>query len=635
MGILSFVIALANFGMPLPIRSTSWFDSPFLAAGFCSMDLPSSAIDFNTVPLGFFLSIRSFGCVGPPAPVVGTAMPGPAMFLQSVMQLSVSMSLVDFTSLGTLLPSKLMSHLGLFLLVLGLACSESVFALLVVSTSNFEVSMLLQGFSCSGLLPAASCGVPVGSLLSLRSSGCCGAAIPALGVTRLEFMSSLPVPDVMRIGPFMFPRSFGKLEPVPPVLSMDALGAPLFAQKLSWSELSTPPFGCIRSEPLLPVAELSYLETPLAAQSLARSESLPLTLGSSCLGSAFALLVLDFLHLGFSLIARSLAQFEKSIFVPDFLHSDLLPPVQQLVQADLFLPVLGTSALGSLSFLPVADTCSMGLSLFPHTSSQAGVFMLAPSLCLEPSLFLHSLVRPDASSSHSGTADYGAFRTLFVVGFVSLGFSFLLRSFAYMDSAAPALSFSHSEALLLSRALAQVDLPLLSPGPSCMASFVPVLGAYEMDALVFPQGLACLALLLPVLNFNAMELPSLVRNLLWPGFSLLFLAGSKVSTSLVFDFALLELLLPARTSVCLDSFLSMFSSINLGLLSSLQSFCRTELPVLPLGLQRLGPVFAVPVVDSAIPGPALPSRSLMQLELLTFPTNMASLDASLLLRGIC
>ena len=344
--------------------------------------------------------------------------------------------------------------------------------------------------------------------------------------------------------------------------------------------------------------------------------------------------MLDFLHSGFSLIARSLAQFEKSIFVPDFLHSDLPPPLQQFVRADLFLAVLGTSALGSLSFLPVADTCSTGLSLSPHASSQVGFFMLAPSLCLEPSLFLHSLVRLDASSSHSGIADYGAFRTLFVVGFVSLGFSFLLRSFAYMNSAAPVLSFSHSEALLLSRALAQLDLPLLSPGPSCKASFVPVLGAHVMDSLVFPQGLACLALLLPVLTFNAMELPSLVRNLVWPGFSLPS-ARSKVSTSVVFDSALLESLLPARTSVCLDSFLSMFSSINLGLLSSLQSFCRTELPVPPLGLQRLGPVFAVPVIDSAIPGPALPSHSLVQLELLMFPTNTASLDALLTLHGIC
>ena len=83
------------------------------------MDLPSPAIDFNTVPLGFFLSIRSFGCVGPPAPVVGTAMPGAAIFLQSVMQLSVSMSLVDFTSLGHTSAIEAYVTLGPFFVCLG------------------------------------------------------------------------------------------------------------------------------------------------------------------------------------------------------------------------------------------------------------------------------------------------------------------------------------------------------------------------------------------------------------------------------------------------------------------------------------------------------------------------------------
>ena len=341
----------------------------------------------------------------------------------------------------------------------------------------------------------------------------------------------------------------------------------------------------------------------------------------------------DSLHLGFFLMLQSSTQFGLLLLASDLLHLDLPLSSQQRAQTEFSFPTLGHVRVGLVSFLPAADCCNTELPVFLHGASQTGLLVLTSDSCFDPMLSLHSLVKLGLSPSHSGRVECDALRALPVVGFAMLDFSLFPQSSSCLDSATAVLGFAHIDPLLSLHTRARLDLP--SAVINCRASSaVPIFDACSMDSLFSTRSFSHLAMFLPVLNSHAVGLFLPVQNLFCTGLSSL-LVGSRGFAPSILDFSLLDISLLSRSHACPELPSPIFSVVNLGFFLPPQSFSSTESPMLPAGVQRVGPVFFASILQAASLD-ILPSlRGLAQFDPSLLALDVASLDAGLLLQSIC
>ena len=117
------------------------------------------------------------------------------------------------------------------------------------------------------------------------------------------------------------------------------------------------------------VLDLVHLDFPLLVQSSARLGLSSLALGPVWLESVFFLPVIDHLHPGLSLLARSLAHLRLFMSVLDLMHLELSLLVQSMVRLGLSALAWGLSRLDLVFLLSAID--HQHLDLFSSARSSA------------------------------------------------------------------------------------------------------------------------------------------------------------------------------------------------------------------------------------------------------------------------
>ena len=129
--------------------------------------------------------------------------------------------------------------------------------------------------------------------LLVQQSACLGSTALVFGLAC--FGSILFASDAASIGLATLLKSFVHPESLMPALDLLKLGVPTFARSFAQIDLSFSPFGLARAGSVffLLAVDSTFLDSPLLLQSMAHM--------------GFAMLALDFLHMGFTTSMHGLA----------------------------------------------------------------------------------------------------------------------------------------------------------------------------------------------------------------------------------------------------------------------------------------------------------------------------------------
>ena len=341
--------------------------------------------------------------------------------------------------------------------------------------------------------------------------------------------------------------------------------------------------------------------------------------------------MLDSLKLGSSLLLRShcrmdaftsplgVSRPDPPLPVLDFLHLGLLLPARSLVQPDVNLPVLDFLHPGS--FLLLRDHFRLGASLPATAVSRFGLLAPVPD----------PIELGSAPSAHSPSHSEA---TVPVLGHTRPGFLLLLRSFSCPGFVLSALDFLHLGLLLLLRDVGQLGpSPSVSSRATCdslslaldflQSGLVLLLRSYLWPEVSLPvPDFAHLGPPLPPRSFCCLEFMALVPGSTRPG---------SVSLPSATESTLLDPSMPPRSFGRVDSVLLALDFLHPGVLLPLQSLHCTEPTTSAFGEVCLGS--SLPALDLTVPGPPLLLRSMARSGFMLLVPDSLQSDFSLLPRS--
>ena len=336
--------------------------------------------------------------------------------------------------------------------------------------------------------------------------------------------------------------------------------------------------------------------------------------------SGLFLLTLEGAYLGLFLSVHSLACLELVLSVLDSLHLGLPFSPQGFGQLASAFFTVGLSRPSSVFVLSVIDTVHFGLSLLVRKFAQ-------PESAVLPLDLLHLAF----SMSVQGSAWQGF--SVLIWGLSRVG----------LVSSLPLLDNTHLDSMSLMRSLGQLNLSLsaldflrlglflLVRGYTRLGSAVSVLGMSRVDvslslldhtepgSSLLLQASSHLALLLLVLDPLHLDLPPPMRSCIDLGLAILILGFTRVGSVFslfVVSSALSEPLLFAKSIACFGFPTLVPDLLHLGLVLPVHSFSGVEFAMLLLGLSRAGSVFSPSLVDVTTLGSLPSARSMARLELL-------------------
>lgn len=621
--------------------------------------------------LGFAALVFGLGRMGFNILALDFVAPEPSLLVQSMAQPGSPLLVLDFFKLGLSLLLRARFHIGLAMFVTGLSCVGFVFSLLVIESTMLGPALSPRSAAClelcTSILDYGFMGSP-----SLLRSLFCGESFPSvLDLAHLDFLLFV-----------QSPAWFGSM-----LLASDPLhsGFLMFMHSFVWPDFSVSPIGlqCMGSVFALSVVECLQLGLVTSLRSCGQLELATLVLdflhlGPSMLPRSFCqigftslamqlcrtelvVLVLDFSSMGSVLPARSFVCSGLAILIPDLTHFDLLMLVHAVTRSNSALSTCGVQSLGSLFFLSVVDCAYPGLS-----------FSLQSSARLDPVLLV-------LDSLHSGFFSFP--RSISRFGLSVLAFDFLkpdfpplLRSSSQMDLLVFLLGLSCCGFVSSSSAVEHAHLELLSPSRSLarFGSMLLVLDLLHMDSPLFfqshtcqgpslpPWGLTCLGLVSPlsviectslglVLSIRSMVrsdlaalvsdslhlgLASLLRSHAWIDLMTLVFGKSQFELNmLVLDLLHLGLPPPLRSLGHFGPSTLVLDLLHLGLTVFLHEFTQADLPLSLPGLARAGFVFFLLVISMTKLESSLFLRSRIRMGFVSLVFDLLHLGLLLLMRS--
>ena len=420
--------------------------------------------------------------------------------------------------------------------VLGLTRLEFVSSLPVVDYTHLGSLTLLRGPAYMGLAPLALDFLHLELLPSLQSFGQTGSPLSLAGVARLD--PSLFVLDAVTMASSLSLRSPARSDLVLLVLDLGHLEFLLSIRSMARCDLMMPAFSQTRlgflalaldfahfdflpflqsfSKPDLVVFALDFLrmEPLLFFRSFGCAEPLLSAFGTACTGSS--LLVLDFLHLGLSLLPRQSAHLGPVVLVLDLLKLGFPSSMRSHARMDSIASTLGLTRTGSVFSLSVISSAHLELLLLTQALG-----------CLELVVFVLDFLRSDSSSSVRSSARFGlAFSvcgrlqlgsSLLVLEHAMLGFPTSIRSFARSGSALSVFDFLHLAPLPSAQSFDHLELTFPVSCVTCLSSLLLLLDLASMGLLMLLHSLAQLDFLLSALNFVAAGSTMLSRSVACTG----------------------------------------------------------------------------------------------------------------------
>ena len=313
----------ARLGPPMPVPDPLHIGPPTPPRSLCCLGF-----------MVFSLGLSRVGPVSSPF-VIDDSHLEPLLSLRSSARLDSAASILDRTHLEPPLLARSHGRLDLPLF----ACGMARFGLPMLASDGVcsAFSPSLRSMAC--LEPAA----PVPDLLrpelllSVRSFTCFGLAVPAIGLSCVGPISSLPVADNCLMGSAPFARSLSRPGSSSSALDVAHTDLPAPLKSPAHIGFTAPIMSMVRMGLLASALDLLRLDLALLLHSLARLDS--------------ALFVLEPSHLGFPVPLRSFAHLGSS--------------------TSLF----GLSCPGPVSSLPVTDDSCLGPSFSLQSFARAGSAM--------------------------------------------------------------------------------------------------------------------------------------------------------------------------------------------------------------------------------------------------------------------
>ena len=555
----------------LPVIDTASPDLSSSSRSLAQVDAPMSALDFHHA--SSFSSLRGSARVGLAALPFGLARAGLAfsLFLVEMAQPGLptsshsfacpgpACSAQSFASCGPPPPSHSLGHLGLVPAISG--STRLGLVLLVTDFAKTGLPLSIRAPACSGLLPSmanfcqAGPPMPVHSLLRMDS------LIPSPGMSRADFVFSLSVVSHALSGLPPLLHSSSRAESPALALNHARSGVSMPLQSNIWPGFILPAFGLSRT------------------------------------GSVSPLLVVDSLHLGSLLLARTLACLEVLSLLLDYLQMDLLPLPQSLHHPGFSTSTFGRMCPGATS--PSADSISCGPASLPHSPSQLGVV---------------------ASAFNFGHP----------------GLPLLLRATSCLEAPVSALGLSWAGfvSLLLVVDAARLEVPPLSQTPAHLDLCVSTPDSSKAGSPLPARSSGRLGLMALVLDFVKQDLPLLIRSLSRTEVSVLPCGLARLGETVpVPGCTTAGLLAPVRSLVHPGSTLPPLNAMHVGVPLSLRSPGHPEASALLLGISRTGFVFALLVTDKMQSESLLPPHSFACSSPATLVSDGVNLGSTLLTRG--
>eukprot|EP00435_Cladocopium_sp_Y103_P074697 s154_g50.t1 len=499
-----------------------------------------------------------------------------ALFIRSLVKPDLALSLLDFDHLESFALIHSMACFDLWPFLFGLGRLELF--LLVLDLSHLEPSMSTRG-SSSPVFGLTRAGFV--SLLSLIDAATFEPSMFLRSMACLDFFSL--VPDFGIVDLSLSTRSSSKLDSALSLVDFAMVGFMTLIRSSAQPDFMISALDFVHLEPLLLLRDSAHLDFLM---------SLP---GSSRSGSVFAMPVIDTTILGSSLSVHSSACFDFAMLALDLLHLEFSSLVQNSGRVDFAFSVCGKLQSDFLLFL--LGFVHVGLPVFVRSFSCSGSLLFASDFAKpESSVFMHSFVRVGFAPLIFGLSRVGFVFFLPLIDTTILGFSALVRSFAYPESAMSVVDFVHMGFIPLIRGLAYLG-PFLLVLDFLRLGFLASSKNYvHLESFLSPFGLA--------------------------------------RTDLVFFLSVID-------STLLGSFLSIRSSVHSGFVSFVLDLLHLGFPllsrqpthldpvVLLSGAQREHPEHLDLVIDSTCLDPLLPARSMVCSELALLVLDFLHLGSSL------
>eukprot|EP00435_Cladocopium_sp_Y103_P038066 s154_g10.t1 len=498
-------------------------------------------------------------------------------------------------------------------------------------------------------------------LLFLQSIGRIGLSFSTFSCGRLD--SSVSLPDYIFTESLMPFHSLSHSEFSLLVLDSAHFGFPLLPQSWAQSGSVASSSGLVRFDFLMSALDSVAMGPFSSLRSIACLDFLILVLdflssdfaffprSYACLGfefSTYGKLWIDFflsspddVFLGFLLLPQSSACFEPMSLVLDFLHLGLSLLLRQFLQPGFAFLVFGQGRLEFFLFL--SDASHLGPSLLIRSLAHMGSQMLAlDPLHLGLPLSIHSPVRTDS--------------VVFALDSLHLDFPPFLHSMAQLDFTTSLIGKGHANLGLtplvsgLARtdfflSLSAIDATILDFSLSAHSCVRPGLALLLLDLLhsepsTLSQSSGCIDPALLVCSNARMELLLFVSEFAQSGLALL-LQSSTYLAALVLALDLLhpDSILPVHSMVRTGFVMPMLDPLHPDSFLSLRSLAQLDLVLLALDFLHLDFLLSVQsyaYIESAasafgfakISG-SVSSLDAMHLELLLPPQSFAYFDSPL------
>ena len=523
-----------------------------------------SVIDTSTS--GSLLSLRSFARFGPASFTLDYSNVESLMLLHSYVRVGLALlcwglsrigfvfalSVLDATQLGSLLSVRCFTCLDSFAFTLNFAHVD--FPSFVRNHLQPALPMFVFGIvRVNSSVSIFDFGITDFSL-SLHSPAQLDSPLLALDFAKLDF-------------PFLL-RQFTHLEPAASIFGLSRAG---FVFSLFLVDAAT-------FSSLLSIQSLTCMGFAAPAMDFLRLDFSISIRSSGRVGSAVS--AFDFLRLDFALFLRSYSRLDPSAFIPGLTRFDFLPSVFDAMTLGFTLSLQSHAYLGPSS--PALDVAHMGLLTLVR-NPVCFDFFVSVFGCSRPgsvfSLPVMDTVTIGSSFSPHSFARFGSF--VLTLDFVKIDSSLLLRQFAYAEPTVFLFGLSRPDLVF---ALSVVDVAIV-------------------ELLLSLQSLAYMDLALPLLDYGHINSSMSARKFQRVDPAILVFGMSRPALSpSVFELVHYELSMLLKSFARSESLLLVLDSAYFDLSTLAQDFTRLESAVLISGLSCAGPVFALPIVDSATMG---------------------------------
>ena len=568
----SLILALdyAHTGLSLFMRSSQRVSSVVSPVGLACLDLVSSPPIVDSMQMGSCMSLRSFAHVDSALLISDHAIPGTSASIRSLARLSPATSTLDLGHFEPFLPPQARCRPDLAASVLGKAPLDFMVPIIELAKSEPSISLRSPARLDSALL-ALDCGA-VGPSPFARQLVHLGSSASLLGLSRLGSVSSLPVVSSASFGSPLSPHSLARSGLLPSVLNYAHLEPTLLLQAMTQPGSSVSIYGVCSFQYAAAMPVLCQLT--LGSQTLLRS--------FACLGLAIS--VVDFAHIGPSMFTRSSARTELSAFLTGLsrVGFSLLVILSTHPELSTFIKSFNHLEPSVLAML-LAHT---GLPTSPRSHSCIGFAASAAGLCNSGSIFSPSVIDKSNLDSFLPT-----------------------RSFAHCDFDTSVSDLLRPGPLSPVRAFLHVAPSAFVSGLACQGfvSLLPVTDSAHLGPLLLARSSSQFDSAILTLDNSVSGSLMLLHSFARLGPGALVLGGSRVySPLLVLAGAHPDLPMLLKSFAHSGSAVLVLELVAPGSPLPYRSFAHVGLAAPIPGTSRIGSVFALPVVDTAMPG-SLPS----------------------------